>query len=196
MTPKASKRSNAHRAARIHHAEQRAVEILAKLRILRAPVPVEKIALQLGLLVKRAAFGDDVSGLLVVQDGRGVIGINAAHSSTRQRFTIAHELGHFVLHPSAMPVFIDKSFLKPYFTAFRNSTSATGEDRIEREANSFAAALLMPAELVHQAIAELSVDLADDDEVDELAKRFQVSRQAMSFRLANLAISDEKAARR
>jgi len=54
----------------------------------------------------------------------------------------------------------------------------------------------MPAELVHQAIAELSVDLADDDEVDELAKRFQVSRQAMSFRLANLAISDEKAARR
>ena len=95
-----------------------------------------------------------------------------------------------------MPVFIDKSFLKPYFTAFPNSTSATGEDRIEREANSFAAALLMPAELVHQVIAELSVYLAHDDEVDDLAKQFQVSRQAMSFRLANLAISKKKATRR
>jgi hypothetical protein len=49
---------------------------------------------------------------------------------------------------------------------------------------------------MHAAIAELQVDLADEDAVEALAKRFQASRQAMSFRLANLAISDEKTKRR
>jgi len=186
------KRPSSRPAARIHHAERHAAGILERLGVRAAPIPVEKIALQLGLVVERAVLGDDVSGLLVVQDGRGVIGVNTTQSPTRQRFTIAHELGHFVLHPKAMPVFIDKSFLKPYFSAFRNSASSTGEDRLEREANSFAASLLMPAKLVHEAIRELQVDLADDDEVEILAKRFQVSRQAMSFRLANLAHLDER----
>ena len=59
----------------------------------------------------------------------------------------------------------------------------------EREANSYAAALLRPAHLVQQAVAELQRDVADDDAVEALAKRFQVSRQSMSFRLANLAAS-------
>jgi Zn-dependent peptidase ImmA (M78 family) len=186
------KRTSSRPAARIHHAEGRAAELLEKLGVRTAPIPVEKIAVQLGLVVERAVLGDDVSGLLVVQDGRGVIGINTTQSPTRQRFTVAHELGHFVLHPTAMPVFIDKSFLKPYFSAFRNFASSTGEDILEREANSFAASLLMPEKLVHQAITELQVDLADDDEVEALAKWFRVSRQAMSFRLANLANLDER----
>lgn len=181
-------------AARVHHAEQCALDLLERLGIQRLPVPIEVIAQRLGLEVERAILGDDVSGLLVVQDGRGVIGVSVQHPPTRQRFTIAHEIGHFLLHKDIMPVFIDKQFLQPYFTAFRDSTSSTGENKREREANSFAAALLMPPRLVLDAIATLQTDITDDDAVEDLAKRFQVSRQAMAFRLANLALATEEAA--
>lgn len=183
-----TKRSKLRPATRIRSAEDAATQILKEMGIHSVPIPVERVALQLGLQVERALLGDDVSGLLVVQDSRGVIGVSAAHAPVRQRFTIAHEIGHFLLHREAMPVFIDKQFFKPYFAAFRDNRSSTGEDRLEREANSFAAALLMPAALVREAIAQLQVDVADEDAIDELAKRFGVSRQAMTFRVANLSI--------
>lgn len=172
---------------RARHAESRAISILEDLGIREAPVQVEQIALRLGLQVEHALLGDEVSGLLVIQDENGMIGVNASHAPVRQRFTIAHEIGHFLLHRKQMPVFIDKQFFKPYFAAFRDSSSAAGEDRLEIEANAFAAALLMPATFVRSAIAELRVNIADDEAIDELAKRFLVSRQAMTFRVANLA---------
>lgn len=168
-------------------AEARAASILESLGLGEPPIPVERIALHLGLEVERAALGDNVSGLLVVQDGRGMIGVSANQPLVRQRFTIAHEIGHFVLHKDVMPVFIDTQFLRPILAAFRNAASSTGEDAREREANAFAAALLMPAEMVHRAIATLGVDIADEEAIEELAKRFNVSRQAMTFRLANLS---------
>ena len=185
-----TKKHPKHRAAApVLSAEQHAKKILDDLGITSAPVQVERVARRLGLEVERAVLGDDVSGLLVVQDGRGVIGVNANQATTRQRFTIAHEIGHFMLHRGRMPVFIDKQFLKPYFAVYRDATSATGEDRMERDANSFAAALLMPKTLLLEAINQLHgdlEDLEDDEAVNELAKRFQVSRQSMSFRLAKL----------
>ena len=161
--------------------------LLAELGIEEPPVPVELVARKLGLEVERAVLGDEISGVLVVVDGRGVIGVSSNQAPARQRFTIAHECGHFVLHRDRLPVFIDKQFLKPYFAAYRSSVSATGEDRMEREANSFAAALLMPVVLLQDVISKLEHDLTDDQVVDALARRFQVSRQSMSFRLANLA---------
>ncbi len=167
-------------------AERRAEQLLEEFAIRAAPVPVEHVALRLGLQVERAALGHDVSGILVVHDGRGLIGVNAAQSVTRQRFSIAHEVGHYELHRKAMPVFIDKQFTKPYLAAFRDATSATGEDKREREANSFAAALLMPEPLVREAVARLDVDVEDEAAVVQLAKWFDVSRQAMTFRLVNL----------
>ncbi len=167
--------------------ERRAVALLAELGIDHPPVPVESVAHRLGLEIERAVLGDEISGVLVVLDGRGVIGVSTHQAPTRQRFTIAHECGHFVLHRNRLPVFIDKQFLKPYFAVYRNSLSGTGEDRMEREANSFAAALLMPAAFLQDAVSELEPDLTDDQVIETLARRFQVSRQSMSFRLANLA---------
>jgi Zn-dependent peptidase ImmA (M78 family) len=145
----------------------------------------------LGLTVERALLGDEVSGLLVIQDGSGVIGVSVSQAPTRQRFTIAHEIGHWVLHREKMPVFIDKHFLQPYFAAFRNAASATGTDRLEREANSFAAALLMPVPAIRSAVSQFDADVSDDEAVEALAERFQVSRQAMAFRLANVAGESE-----
>ena len=175
---------------RIRNAEARAEQTLADFGVDTMPVPVERVAHHLGLQVERAALGDDVSGILVVQDGRGMIGVNASQAPNRQRFSIAHEIGHFVLHKGAMPVFIDKQFFRPYLAVFRDANSSTGEDWREREANAFAAALLMPAGMLGDAIREMHLDVADDDAIEELAKRFKVSRQAMSFRVANLSLHD------
>jgi Zn-dependent peptidase ImmA (M78 family) len=169
--------------------ETSAANILAALGCNSAPIPVERVARELGLEVQRANLGDDISGLLVIKDGHGLIGVGATQSLGRQRFTIAHEIAHFVLHKDMMPVFIDRQFLRPYFAAFRDLNSSTGEDALEREANGFAASLLMPADVVRRAVRELGQDVTDDAAIEELAEQFQVSRQAMTFRLANLSIS-------
>jgi len=67
---------------------------------------------------------------------------------------------------------------------YRNNASATGEIHKEREANAFAAALLMPKDLVANVIEKFKFN--GDEMVKHLASEFNVSDQAMSFRLSNL----------
>ena len=90
--------------------EMRANEELRQPGCLRVPIPVELVAHRLGLVVEPAALGEDVSGVLVLSDGGGTIGVNTAHASVRQRFSIAHKLGHYVLHPDAGQLFIDRTY--------------------------------------------------------------------------------------
>lgn len=68
---------------------------------------------------------------------------------------------------------------------YRNNASSTGEVLIEREANAFAAAILMPKELIAQEINKL-LDGDALEIITKLSKKFGVSEQAMSFRLSNL----------
>ena len=167
----------------ISEIESRADKLILKYST--PPIPVHRVALGLGILVEPAVFGDDVSGVLFVQNETGVIGFNREHSSVRQRFTIAHEIGHFVLHRQESQLFIDKG----YRAFFRDVQSAKGKDRREVKANAFAAALLMPSRLVQKAVKSHAFDLGDDrGALIELATLFEVSTQAMSFRLANLGL--------
>lgn len=163
--------------------ERRAERLLTESDSLKVPVAVEKVARHLGLIVQARPLGD-ASGVLVVESGRGVIGYNANHSQVRQRFTIAHEVGHFVLHAAGQQqrLFVDKSVFR------RDEASSRGDDREEIEANQFAAALLMPEMLLRAEIERLGLDLDDEVDVGELARRFAVSTAAMSFRLENLRI--------
>jgi Zn-dependent peptidase ImmA (M78 family) len=140
------------------------------------------VARGLGLQVESTTLGEDISGVLVIEGGRGTIGYNAAHPSVRQRFSIAHEIGHFVLHEGHGPLFIDKK----YTVYRRDPRSSSGENLQEIEANQFAAALLMPRALLRREAAEVHFDLADEATLDALAKKFDVSLQAMSIRLMNL----------
>lgn len=161
--------------------EQRASDVIEQLKINALPVPVERVAELLGLQVTPANLGDEVSGVLVVQDGTGVIGYNKDQARVRQRFSIAHEIGHFVLHHDDRKLFIDKAT-----TVFhRDGNSATGERRQEVQANQFAAALLMPRALVAQEV-QSSNYLDDEDMIQELAETFEVSVRAMSLRLVHL----------
>jgi len=167
--------------------DTRAEEILRQTRLLRVPVDVELVAHRLNLRTEAAPLGETVSGLLVVEKGHGVIGYNATQAFVRQRFTIAHEIGHFVLHRSDTPsdLFIDTH----YIVYRRDELSSTGEDRREREANRFAAALLMPADLLRTEIQKQPFDFGDEEMLPALANKFQVSTQAMSIRLSYLDLS-------
>jgi Zn-dependent peptidase ImmA (M78 family) len=149
------------------------------------PVAVNAVAAALGLVVEAASLGDDVSGILVVNGDRGVIGFNREHPIFRQRFTVAHEIGHFVLHRREEQLFIDKM----YRAFFRDGTSRQGTDLRERDANAFAAALLMPGSFVRRAARRHHFELGDEGgPVQDLAQLFQVSTQAMTYRLVNLGI--------
>lgn len=81
-------------------AERAAAQLLAIHGIIRPPVDAEAIADAEGIVIVRRRFEDgDVSGLLFRDGDHHVIGVNSAHPMARQRFTIAHELGHRALHP-------------------------------------------------------------------------------------------------
>ncbi|MGK3939766.1 ImmA/IrrE family metallo-endopeptidase [Streptomyces caeruleatus] len=148
---------------------------------------MERLARHLGVVVSRSAFKDgDVSGMLIRQDGTSpVIGVNDVHSDHRQRFTIAHELGHFLLHPGR-EVVLDR----PVRVNLRDKTSSAATDREEIEANAFAASLLMPADLVRSELQRLSAVVRQDPErcSTALADIFDVSDAAMGFRLINLGL--------
>lgn len=115
-----------------------------------------------------------------------MIGLNATHAKTRQRFTIAHEIGHLHLH-QGRPMFVDRSVRIDR----RDANAALGLDREEIEANSFAAALLMPQEMILAAVTQLSPHrgaTGTEETIRRLASRFDVSPQAMEYRLANLGL--------
>ncbi len=156
--------------------------ILEELNITKLPIPVDEIAKKRGLDIRAYDLGENVSGVLVMESGKGTIGFNPTESKVRQRFTIAHELGHYELHKQDNGFFIDKEFKM----LFRDHNSSTGEHKKEQEANAFAAALLMPEKFVVKEIKNHNLDLSDEDSLKELAKLFNVSVPAMTYRVTNL----------
>lgn len=152
------------------------------------PVPIEEIAdTCAGLLVRdiddmtaapgcpELGPGQSLSGLLLPSVGE--IWVNAEEAKQwppRRRFTIGHELGHWYLHQQGQTAL------------FCRHGQVDGEDEgaerpplptIEEEANYFAAALLMPAEMVRREYARTEGDF------EELCRRFSSSGAAMGRRL-------------
>jgi len=163
------------------HIRDVALRLCSKHGTGRPPVDVEKIATQLGAVIHKNRVEDDVSGFVAWKNDRPIIGVNARHSSNRQRFTIAHEIGHILLHPQ-MSLHIDESFA----VRLRSDKSPRG-DHDEKEANLFAAELLMPASLIADDIRRIGVlDLHDERRIEELAKSYHVSTQAMTIRLQQI----------
>lgn len=168
------------------HIEDQAEKILRSSSSYRPPIAIDRVAKHLNLLTMGIGIEDEISGLLVIENKRAVIGYNSSHASVRQRFTVAHEIGHYVLHVKELThsrLFIDK-----YVVYRRDDDSSKGNDQEEVEANAFAAALLMPERLVRDLIRRYDLDLDDEDAVADLARRFNVSTSAMSNRLVNLGL--------
>jgi Zn-dependent peptidase ImmA (M78 family) len=163
-------------------AEQQAATLLIENNVRRAPVPVDAIARSLGVDVRYAPTTDDVSGALVRDGKSAVIAVNSAQHENRQRFTIAHEIGHFILHKRT-----EKHFDEDFRIDYRNSVSSEATQRDEIEANAFAAALLMPESFLKRDFLRMGTDEIDADHaMRTLAVRYKVSRRAMELRLLNL----------
>nr|WP_303649485.1 ImmA/IrrE family metallo-endopeptidase [Asticcacaulis machinosus] len=158
---------------------QAARDVISRFEVKSPPVHVERIAKSLGITIQYGAFDDKLSGMAFIKDGVKVIGVNNAHHPNRQRFTIAHELGHMILHQQLLEssVHVDTGTLRRDFLA------TTGSDPIEIQANRFAAELLMPETFLREFLRDKSLDVEDEESLSELARRFKVSTMALQFRL-------------
>lgn len=116
-------------------------------------------------------IGEGLSGAYDNDGGRPTIRYNEDESPVRQRFTIAHELGHHVLGHGAR--FRDKA----------KEFTLSNYDPVEAEANRFAAALLMPDPLVTNMVVRRGIT-----SLSELADRFKVSQVAMKYRLEGMRL--------
>jgi Zn-dependent peptidase ImmA (M78 family) len=149
-----------------------------------------RVAQSLGAQVRPEFADDQISGALYYEDDGPVIGVNASHHPNRQRFTIAHECAHLSLHDQA--VYVDRAYPSgrppagsPAF--LRNAVSSDAVDPIEIEANRFAACLLMPKPFLLDDLRLAALPLTSET-VAGLARRYDVSGQAMTYRLTNLGI--------
>jgi Zn-dependent peptidase ImmA (M78 family) len=175
---------------KLQRAVREAQRVLDQHSVASAPVNVEALARRWAHLLKQN-LDEDISGMLVpltnVVDGRQwAIVVNKLHSHVRQRFTIAHELGHLLLH-GYTAAHADRGFK----VRLRDSHSSEGSVFEEIEANRFAAELLMPEALLRRRLANHTIEYASQDlsgerQLAKLAREFNVSRQALSIRVSSL----------
>jgi Zn-dependent peptidase ImmA (M78 family) len=171
----------------VQFARQEAERLVQTLKIREAPVDVSWVAKKLGLRIIQQNLGANISGLLVRTSTETHICVAAGHAEVRRRFTIAHEIAHYVLRhqfEGGPHVHVDRG----NYISQRGVRASEGIDPKEIEANQFAACLLMPMRLVQAAVEGLGSGTIFDGDVEELAKLFKVSEQAMTIRLTTLGL--------
>ncbi len=150
-----------------------------------APFPYENVLkAQKDLDVLFAALEDGVSGVTRYQVGKFDIFINANKSQVHQNFTLGHELGHYFLHQDILKKedgIIDGEATQGDIAGALFRLDSASTEQVEREANNFAASLLMPADLITRGWRELK-------SVEGLARIFMVPVVAMSIRLSQLGL--------
>ena len=132
------------------------------------------------------------SGEIYWEDDRVNIWVNPTDIEQRRRFTIAHEIGHFILH--MLPHIEDKSI--EFKDDIKNLRRSDIWDAKEYEANNFAARLLMPKSAIMDSLLKIAEEykknerskITLDDLLESMASKFNVSKPAMKFRLKNLEI--------
>jgi len=138
------------------------------------PLDGEGLAKALNIEVRKQELQDDLSGVLrkIPESGKWEMLINAQHHPNRQRYTIAHELGHYFLHRHLQVEFQDRIF----FRGAENSKE-------EVQANSFASEILMPEVDFRRMVRE------GKNKVNDLSQEFGVSTLALRIRAKNLGMS-------
>ncbi len=165
----------------VQRGEAEAQKILNKYEISEAPINVVQLAKKEGYGVVEATFRDkNISGGIQFKTDteNGKMYINANDSPLRQRFSLAHEVGHSCMHSNVSEY--SKGVLEN-INMFRDSSNHNIE---EVEANAFAAALLMPESIVCEMWRKWR-------STEILADIFKVSLSAMSFRLYNLGLKGD-----
>jgi Zn-dependent peptidase ImmA (M78 family) len=165
----------------VNKIQQRVTQLLRELNLTEPPIEPEQVAKALGLRVIAEPFDGEISGALLQTEEATLIGVNSKHPKTRQHFSIAHEIGHFILHKMKGPHFDRKILL-------RGPKSSLAVDPLEIEANRFAAELLMPKALIMADLEALGIDALDEKAIKKLAARYKVSVEALTVRLSSLGL--------
>lgn len=149
---------------RIGVARNVARKLLAEADIKNPPVLIRDIInhikKQRDLSVYPWAFGNDTDGIQITEGEKATIGYNQSQHPHRQRFTVAHEIGHLLLGHTGKNFILDLNSKKPE----------------EIEANQFAAELLMPLEMIKN-------DLKNKKNAKDIAGKYNVSEEAVWWRL-------------
>lgn len=152
-------------------AEREALSVLKEFGLEEPPVDPVRIAEQLGVPVRFVEFTGEtdrnVSGFYDCETNQ--IWVNKHEFPLRQTFTVAHELGHKILH--------EEWAKSDNYRVLLRDPSKTDWDPIEQEANVFAANLLMPRRMLDQYYKL---------PVEQISRLFAVSVPAVSHRLAFL----------
>lgn len=142
------------------------------------PVRVGQIAKDLGVKIKISNLRPEISGQIRRESDSYVIRVSRYEPRERQRFTIAHELAHFMLHKDL----IDRT---PDGITDNVLYRSGAPENIEYEANRLAADIVMPADQIEKILSEDFNGIVTEETIETLAVRFQVSKAAMGIRLAN-----------
>ena len=143
------------------------------------PVKMGQLARELGVAIKVSSLRLGISGQITNEGGKYIIRVNRHEARERQRFTIAHELAHFLLHRNI----IDNSRDGITDTVLYRS----GEpQRVEYQANRLAADIVMPLDLIEKQLDEEFGGIVTEETIEGLASDFEVSKAAMEVRLSTL----------
>lgn len=143
------------------------------------PVKIGQLARELGVKIKISSLRAGISGQIKKEDESYVIRVNRHEARERQRFTICHELAHFLLHRHI----IDSS---PDGITDNVLYRSGAPERIEYEANRLAADILMPMKAVQGVLDKEFKGMVTEATIENLAAEFQVSKAAMEIRLSKL----------
>lgn len=135
-------------------------DLLSFFYINKPPIKPEIIAYGLGIELHFQELPPPISGVLYNHNNHPMILINKRDNPLRQRFTIAHEIGHFLLHNSKAKIYLDYPTSK--------------NPKIEKEANTFAASLLLPEFFLKRYLNLPS---------QKISSIFQVSQKVIEIRL-------------
>lgn len=139
------------------------------------PVKLGALAKRLGIKVLLSTLPRGTSGKIGQENGDFVIRINRHEAKHRQRFTLAHELAHFLLHRERVEA----------ANGWSENVLLRAPDQpiqIEYEANRLASDLIIPSAQLAEATAEYSGPMTSEV-IEDLARRFSVSTAAMEIKL-------------
>lgn len=147
-------------------------DVLLQNNIIAPPILPKELAENYRLKVVFAGFPDELFDVMGYFDlERREIVVNRRDPPNRQTFTIAHELGHALLHEA----FIRHS--PNEYKVLRREPMGSKKSAVEQEANSFASGLLVPRKLLDNYYRLASIS--------ELSTLFGVSEEVIRWRLLN-----------
>lgn len=162
--------------------EKSDISVVAR-HLTKAPIDLKAIFGDLGIQYDELWMDDGASGSITRSGDNFTVAVNALESETRQRFTAAHELAHYLMHRDLMG---DGNRMHRHVDTLFAGGEQSGDVLFKRshevEANRLAAQIVMPKKLVEQKFAETP-------DAGMLAAQFGVSKAAMEIRLRTLGLA-------